>query len=71
MPYQSVSEMVASTICQEDRWTKRRNKMTTTKRGIEVLHNPALNKSTAFTEAEKQSLGIIGLGRVHTSEVLR
>lgn len=35
--------------------------MTTTKRGIEVLQDPALNKSTAFTEAEKQSLGIVGL----------
>jgi malate dehydrogenase (oxaloacetate-decarboxylating)(NADP+) len=33
----------------------------TAKRGIEVLHDPSLNKSTAFTEAEKQSLGIVGL----------
>src|SRR5215467_5852634 len=31
------------------------------KRGIEVLQDPALNKSTAFTEAEKQELGLIGL----------
>jgi malate dehydrogenase (oxaloacetate-decarboxylating)(NADP+) len=35
--------------------------MLTTKRGIEVLHDPTLNKSTAFTEAEKQALGIVGL----------
>jgi malate dehydrogenase (oxaloacetate-decarboxylating)(NADP+) len=35
--------------------------MTTNKRGIEVLQDPSLNKSTAFTEAEKQALGIIGL----------
>jgi len=35
--------------------------MTTTKHGIDVLHDPTLNKSTAFTEAEKQSLGIAGL----------
>lgn len=35
--------------------------MNTTKRGIEVLHDPALNKSTAFTEEEKQALGIVGL----------
>jgi malate dehydrogenase (oxaloacetate-decarboxylating)(NADP+) len=35
--------------------------MTTNKRGIELLHDPSLNKSTAFTEAEKQALGIIGL----------
>jgi malate dehydrogenase (oxaloacetate-decarboxylating)(NADP+) len=34
---------------------------TTSKRGIEVLQDPALNKSTAFTEAEKQVLGLVGL----------
>jgi malate dehydrogenase (oxaloacetate-decarboxylating)(NADP+) len=34
---------------------------TTTAHGIEVLRNPALNKSTAFTEAEKQALGLVGL----------
>jgi malate dehydrogenase (oxaloacetate-decarboxylating)(NADP+) len=45
--------------------------MATTKRGIEVLHDPTLNKSTAFTEAEKQSSGIIGLvpDVVETEEV--
>lgn len=32
-----------------------------TKHGIEVLHDPALNKSTAFTEAERESLGLTGL----------
>jgi malate dehydrogenase (oxaloacetate-decarboxylating)(NADP+) len=31
------------------------------KRGIEVLQDPALNKSTAFSEAEKQALGLVGL----------
>jgi malate dehydrogenase (oxaloacetate-decarboxylating)(NADP+) len=31
------------------------------KYGIEVLHDPSLDKSTAFTEAEKQALGLIGL----------
>jgi malate dehydrogenase (oxaloacetate-decarboxylating)(NADP+) len=31
------------------------------KHGIEVLNDPLLNKSTAFTEAEKQALGIVGL----------
>ena len=35
--------------------------MTTSKRGTELLHDPSLNKSTAFTEAERQALGIIGL----------
>jgi malate dehydrogenase (oxaloacetate-decarboxylating)(NADP+) len=34
---------------------------TIAKRGLELLHDPSLNKSTAFTEAERQSLGLIGL----------
>jgi malate dehydrogenase (oxaloacetate-decarboxylating)(NADP+) len=33
----------------------------TSKHGIELLHDPSLNKSTAFTEAEKQALGLVGL----------
>ena len=33
----------------------------TTKRGVDLLHDPALNKSTAFTEAERQALGLVGL----------
>ena len=35
--------------------------MATNARGIEVLQDPKLNKSTAFTEAEKLALGLIGL----------
>jgi malate dehydrogenase (oxaloacetate-decarboxylating)(NADP+) len=35
--------------------------MTSNKRGMELLHDPSLNKSTAFSEAEKQALGIVGL----------
>jgi malate dehydrogenase (oxaloacetate-decarboxylating)(NADP+) len=35
--------------------------MTTNKHGIEVLQDPSLNKTTGYTEAEKQSLGIVGL----------
>src|SRR5712671_5568184 len=34
---------------------------TTKKRGIEVLHDSTLNKSTAFSEAEKQALSLVGL----------
>jgi malate dehydrogenase (oxaloacetate-decarboxylating)(NADP+) len=37
------------------------NHVTTTKRGVELLHDPTLNKSTAFTEAERQALGLVGL----------
>jgi malate dehydrogenase (oxaloacetate-decarboxylating)(NADP+) len=33
----------------------------TPKHGIELLHDPSLNKSTAFTETEKQALGLVGL----------
>ena len=35
--------------------------MPAAKHGIEVLRDPVLNKSTAFTEEEKQALGIVGL----------
>ena len=31
------------------------------KRGIDVLHDPKINKSTGFTEAERQVLGLVGL----------
>lgn len=31
------------------------------KRGIEILRDPELNKSTAFTEAEREALGLVGL----------
>ena len=33
----------------------------TSKYGMELLNDASLNKSTAFTEAEKQALGIVGL----------
>jgi malate dehydrogenase (oxaloacetate-decarboxylating)(NADP+) len=35
--------------------------MATSKRGMELLYDPSLNKSTAFTEAERRSFGLIGL----------
>ncbi len=31
------------------------------KRGEQILHDPRLNKSTAFTEAEREQLGLVGL----------
>src|SRR5215468_11529822 len=33
----------------------------TPKSGIDVLRDPTINKSTAFTEGEKQELGLTGL----------
>jgi malate dehydrogenase (oxaloacetate-decarboxylating)(NADP+) len=30
-------------------------------RGIDLLHDPRLNKSTGFTEAEREALGLVGL----------
>ena len=30
-------------------------------RGIDLLHDPRVNKSTGFTEAERQALGLVGL----------
>jgi malate dehydrogenase (oxaloacetate-decarboxylating)(NADP+) len=35
--------------------------MTISKHGIDLLQDPSLNKSTAFTDAEKQKLGLVGL----------
>jgi malate dehydrogenase (oxaloacetate-decarboxylating)(NADP+) len=34
---------------------------TSAKRGIDLLGDPSLNKSTAFTEAEKEAFGLVGL----------
>jgi malate dehydrogenase (oxaloacetate-decarboxylating)(NADP+) len=41
------------------------------KRGVELLHDPVLNKGTAFTEAERDRLGLRGLlpPRASTQEV--
>src|SRR5262249_177660 len=38
-----------------------RNDMANNKVGIEFLWDPSVNKSTAFTEAEREALGIVGL----------
>jgi malate dehydrogenase (oxaloacetate-decarboxylating)(NADP+) len=35
--------------------------MTTNLQGVELLRNPSVNKVTAYTEAEKESLGLVGL----------
>ena len=33
------------------------------KRGIDILHDPVLNKATAYTEAEREALGLVGWSR--------
>jgi malate dehydrogenase (oxaloacetate-decarboxylating)(NADP+) len=35
--------------------------MTTNLQEVGLLRNPSLNKATAYTEREKQSLGLVGL----------
>ncbi len=35
--------------------------MATDKRGMELLRDPTLNKSTAFTDKEREALGLVGL----------
>jgi malate dehydrogenase (oxaloacetate-decarboxylating)(NADP+) len=35
--------------------------MTSNTQGVEFLRNPSVNKATAYTETEKQSLGLVGL----------
>jgi malate dehydrogenase (oxaloacetate-decarboxylating)(NADP+) len=35
--------------------------MATNKRGLDLIQDPSLNKSTAFSETERQALGIVGL----------
>ena len=44
--------------------------VTGTQTGVDLLHNPALNKGTAFTEEERDELGLRGLlpPHVHTHE---
>jgi malate dehydrogenase (oxaloacetate-decarboxylating)(NADP+) len=48
-------------LCLEQKRKEGSNMASTAKHGIELLHDPALNKSTAFTEAERQALGLVGL----------
>lgn len=43
--------------------------MHTAKRGLELLLNPLLNKGTAFTNAERDALGLHGLLPSHVSSV--
>ena len=43
-------------------------KETAFSRGVKILHDPVCNKGTAFTEAEREELGLAGLlpPRIHS-----
>ncbi len=43
------------------RWNTTRSRWETTARGREVLADPCINKGTAFTEAEREALDLVGL----------
>jgi malate dehydrogenase (oxaloacetate-decarboxylating)(NADP+) len=44
-----------------DKHAPERNNFVDGKLGIDILHDPVLNKATAYTEAERQALGLVGL----------
>ena len=54
-------ERVSTWASITSRITTQESDMTISKRGIDLLRDPSLNESTAFTDAEKQELGIVGL----------
>src|SRR5262249_23856553 len=67
-PYVAKSQPGSPTSAQFNQTTDKLPKtrkvesdMTNDKPGIEVLRDPSRNKSTAFTEAERQALRIVGL----------
>jgi malate dehydrogenase (oxaloacetate-decarboxylating)(NADP+) len=54
-------ESVSTSASVTSRITTQESDMTISKRGIDLLRDPSLNESTAFTDAEKQEMGIVGL----------
>jgi malate dehydrogenase (oxaloacetate-decarboxylating)(NADP+) len=71
LPKRSTRQRSTEPATSQSRTTRNRNEDRRTgvgqqtsfdgQRGIDVLREPEINKSTAFTEAEKQALGIVGL----------
>jgi malate dehydrogenase (oxaloacetate-decarboxylating)(NADP+) len=52
---------MATTTTVRDRRAPETTNSVYGKRGIDILHDPVLNKATAYTEAERQALGLVGL----------
>jgi len=59
-----------SAFCDATKRMKLQGRMTTFPTGVALLRDPALNKGTAFTEEEREALGLKGLlpPRVHSME---
>jgi malate dehydrogenase (oxaloacetate-decarboxylating) len=45
----------------DEHWTRSPERCQTRLRGAAVLHSPLVNKGTAFSLAERDALGLIGL----------
>jgi len=65
-----LSKSVASRTTKTTKQVKTASTMASHARGVELLHDPRLNKGTAFTETERDVLGLRGLlpPHVHTME---
>jgi len=53
--------MATTTTARQKKSPAVTNNLVDGKRGIDILHDPVINKATAYTEAERQALGLVGL----------
>jgi malate dehydrogenase (oxaloacetate-decarboxylating)(NADP+) len=65
-----LAKSVASRATKANKKVKQASTVPSIPRGVELLHDPRLNKGTAFTETERDVLGLRGLlpPHVHTME---